>query len=238
MDSKRRLGRWIGVAEEIGSSMTYYILPKSGKPIARSTVYPVTSDDLLAEEVKAMTKEFDDKIASVCGDSLTDHEFDAIYPGAPQIPDDIFDDDVDVEFEDETLRRPDADEIPTSDAYDQYLTANVLIDRNGITERGVVTSRQRDDDGNGIGKANSNPLLDTREYSVEFPDGSIDYLTANNIAESMYSMVDSEGREHMLLDEIIDHKFDGVALKKDDSIIPGTNKLRRTTKGTKRYVVI
>lgn len=35
---RRLLGRWIGVAHRIGQAMCYWILPKSGEPIARSTV--------------------------------------------------------------------------------------------------------------------------------------------------------------------------------------------------------
>jgi hypothetical protein len=42
--------------------------------------------------------------------------------------------------------------------------------------RGIVKGRKRDADGNPIGKSNDNPLLDTRLYEVEFPDGNIDNM--------------------------------------------------------------
>ena len=43
-----------------------------------------------------------------------------------------------------------------------------------------------DDEGNAVGVANKNPLLDTRKYHVEFLDGSVEEYTVNNIAEIYY----------------------------------------------------
>jgi hypothetical protein len=37
--------------------------------------------------------------------------------------------------------------------------------------RGEVIRRRRDSNGNPIGRRNLNPILDTREYEVLFPDG-------------------------------------------------------------------
>jgi hypothetical protein len=77
-----------------------------------------------------------------------------------------------------------------------------------------------------------NPLLDTREYEVEFPDGSIDVLTANAIAESLYSQVNKEGGSYSILSEIVDHHTkDGNAISGDDAKILGTDCLQWTTKG-------
>jgi hypothetical protein len=35
-------------------------------------------------------------------------------------------------------------------------------------------NRKQNTDGNPIGVSSSNPILDTREYEVQFPDGTID----------------------------------------------------------------
>ena len=56
------------------------------------------------------------------------------------------------------------------------------------------------------------PMLDTSEYLIEFLDGSTETITANLIAESMFSNVDSEGRNFQLLNEIVDHKTDNTAI--------------------------
>jgi hypothetical protein len=61
-------------------------------------------------------------------------------------------------------------------------------------------------DGNPVGRANSNPLLDSRNYLVEYVDGSNEELTANVIAENILSQIDDEGRQQMMLSEIIDHR--------------------------------
>jgi hypothetical protein len=94
----------------------------------------------------------------------------------------------------------------------------------------------RDEDGNPIGVRHSNPILDTREYEVEFPDCSIDTFTANIIAESMYSQVDNDGHHTLLVKEIVDHSKDGSEVRPDDGFVRGTLQQRWTTKGWKLLV--
>jgi hypothetical protein len=59
------------------------------------------------------------------------------------------------------------------------------------------------------GWSNANPILDTREYTVEFLGGSINVSTvnANTKVESLLSQIDAKG---------LDRQSDGKALKKDD----------------------
>jgi Reverse transcriptase (RNA-dependent DNA polymerase) len=150
----------------------------------------------------------------------------------------LFDDDDDemVVPVDPDLVAPEADEEPLPDVFDQYISANILVERQGEAMRGTVMRRAKDAHSVPVGKPHKNPLLDTREWEVEYPDGTVDVLTANAIAEALYSRVDAEGHEHMLLQEILEHKFDGNLLSKDDMHIQGTNRLRRTTKGCKLLV--
>ena len=68
-----------------------------------------------------------------------------------------------------------------------------------------MTARKRNRDGNPVGHANDNPILDTRSYIVEFDDGDQTGLTANMIAESLYSQCDPDGNQYDLLEEIVDH---------------------------------
>ena len=65
-------------------------------------------------------------------------------------------------------------------------------------------------------KQHPNPLLDTRLYEVEFPDGSTEAITVNFIAETMWSHVDNKGRSYSVLKEIVDHQTNGRALSKDN----------------------
>eukprot|EP00978_Attheya_sp_CCMP212_P014981 scaffold38463_cov27-Attheya_sp.AAC.3 len=59
------------------------------------------------------------------------------------------------------------------------------------------------------------------------------------MATSIFAQVDDEGYEHILMDEIIEHKADGHAVQCDDMYIVGKNgnkHMRRTTKGWKLMV--
>ncbi len=56
--------------------------------------------------------------------------------------------------------------------------------------KGRVSSPKRDQDGNPVGLANSNQILDTRSYIIDFDDGDQTKLTTNLIAESLFSQCD------------------------------------------------
>ena len=83
-----------------------------------------------------------------------------------------------------------------------------------------------------MGVRNNNPLLDSREYQVEFPDGATDTFTANLIAENMMSQVDAAGHSYSILSAIVDQHSDGNVISKYNSYIStktGKAKLRQIT---------
>jgi hypothetical protein len=49
------------------------------------------------------------------------------------------------------------------------------------------------------GKESANPILDTRTYNIEFPDGRSEEYTASVIAENMYAQYDEEGNHFLML---------------------------------------
>ena len=51
-----------------------------------------------------------------------------------------------------------------------------MLPRGGTLERGRVTERKRDHEGNVIGRSNANPILDTQEYELKFEDGDMRFL--------------------------------------------------------------
>ncbi len=81
--------------------------------------------------------------------------------------------------------------------------------------------------------ANSNPILDTRVYDVQFPDRHTETFAANVIAENIYSQLDSEGNRFLLIDEIIYHCKDHQAINKNEKYIMhnGRQSLRHTMQG-------
>ena len=58
-DEKAQFGYWLGVLQNVGRVLTYWILTESGKVIARLTVHHVTCEDLLDPQKKTPFEEFD-----------------------------------------------------------------------------------------------------------------------------------------------------------------------------------
>jgi len=78
-----------------------------------------------------------------------------------------------------------------------------------------------------MGKANDNPILNTRKYIVEFPDGHESALMANLMAENMYTQCDAHENQHLLFKAIVNHLYDEkVALQGEDQ-----HHQQKTTKG-------
>jgi hypothetical protein len=138
-----------------------------------------------------------------------------------------------------SLAMPEADEFDP-EVFDAYLRAEVLLPKGDCLVTGTVVGRKRDMNGNPIGRKNSNPILDSRVYEVQFPDGHVEEFAANVIAECIYSQVDNEGNQYLMLQEIVDHKKDeSVAIPWDKMWIEshnGNKHKRRTTKGWKLCV--
>ena len=78
------------------------------------------------------------------------------------------------------------------------------------------------------------PILNSRVYDAMFPDSSVQQYGANIIAENLYSQVDEEGGEYMLMDEILDHASDDTAVRKGEWIsvdMNGRKRRKYITKG-------
>jgi hypothetical protein len=57
-----------------------------------------------------------------------------------------------------------------------------------------------------IGRAHANPMFDTQEYMIKFTDRTHEKYQANVLAKNMFTQVNSEGNQFLLLQEITDHK--------------------------------
>ena len=92
---------------------------------------------------------------------------------------------------------------------DEYFGMEFAMSHDGKGEMmdAAVRERVRDEEGKPVGIANSNPLLDSRKYQVEFADEHSEELTANEIAENLIAQVDEEGRRQMMLGVIMDHRI-------------------------------
>ena len=81
---------------------------------------------------------------------------------------------------------------------DHYIGAEILLPRGNQMARGLAW--HHDANGNILGGAYANPILDTRLYQVEFTGGEATELTTNIIAETMYTQCYADRNEYLLLD--------------------------------------
>jgi len=207
---ERQIGRWLGISHRVGSAMCYWVLNSKGNVLARSTVQHVTKEELRITEADQQLQEFDVKVAEKMKDK--DH---VVKPSAENR---FFHPDVDMDMEDPAPELEDnVDEADgyDEDTYDTFLGGQLMLEHKGQLALGTVTKRAKGEDGNPIGKHNANPLFDTRKFEVEFPDGDVQEYYANVIAENLFSQVDSEGRQMLLMESISDHKKDEQAIKKE-----------------------
>jgi hypothetical protein len=58
------------------------------------------------------------------------------------------------------------DEEITPDMGDSYLSAKHMLTKGGVMVKGCLIAQKRDQDGNPIGLANDNPILDTQSCIV------------------------------------------------------------------------
>jgi len=214
-----KLGHWIGVATDVGQSMTYWLLTSKCTVIARSSVMRLRDHDLTDPVILKQQDEFMKRIAEIQHLSTASQEPFVLTES------DLKFSELSPEEENEIYTTPESNNF-TPEAYDEYILAQVMLPVGDTVQRGEVIRRQRDH-----GLQNSNPFLDTREYVVQFPDGTQQSYMANAIAENLYSQVDSEGCSFAILQDIIGHEKDASAISKDDESV------RFTTKGWRLQVL-
>mmetsp|Transcript_37601 Transcript_37601/g.53010 ORF Transcript_37601/g.53010 Transcript_37601/m.53010 type:complete len:1380 (-) Transcript_37601:246-4385(-) len=229
-EDKVVLGRYLGPSTDVGPAMTAKVLTINGQVRHRSTLRSLTDDELKCLDHKRQRDEFDREIERILGPGV--NENDLHDPNDPHYGDftpsfEYYADGTQAEIP--MVDRDDLDH----DFYDQYLNADVTLSIHGEAMQGKVKRRKVAKDGGSIGRANANPILDTREYLVEFPDGREAEYSANTIAEGMWSQCDLDGNQYILLKAIVDHKTDGHKVHRADKYIHhnGRRSLRKTTKG-------
>jgi hypothetical protein len=202
-DDKLILGCYLGPAIDTGLALTAKILKSNGVFVCRSTMGHLTDEELDSSVQKDMRCKFDESIENHLGPVALPQDF----PAEDLTPDPTY-------YEDTNAMDPeygDAEVMP--EIGDNYLSAELMLPKGGVMVKGRVTVRKCDRDGNLVGCANDNPILDTRSYIINFDDGDQTELTANMIAESLYSQCDPDGNQYVLLEEVVDHQRLPTAIK-------------------------
>jgi len=210
-DNKLILGWYLGPATDVGSALTAKILKPNGQTVCRSTLRHLTDEELHCTVHKEIRRVFDESITHHLGPTAKESD----SPAEHLTPEFLtYDDDHDLD--------PDHGDLEvTPEIGDNYLSAEISIPWGGSMVKVRVKSRKRDADGNPIGRADANPILDTREYIVEFEDGNEVELTANLIASAMYAQCNLDGNQYVLLDSLVDHR------RLDRAIRPADQKVVR-----------
>ena len=222
-DNPKKIRWWLGIAHRVGSDMTYWILTQSGKVIARSTVQHVIHSEIRTDAIKKRVDDFDKAINVRLDEANFVNDADNVY----YLNDDL----------DSAMNTVDEMQIPSNEEYgkmliedkddvedemfDKYLSAELMIDHDGETVRGTIMKRAKNDARDPIGRQITNPKMDTREYEVEFIDGTTERYSANIMAENIYSQCNSEGNQYLVLKEIVDHKSGESASHVDDGYTVG-----------------
>ena len=127
----------------------------------------------------------------------------------------------------------------TKELKDNIIGISVLLPTGGQMLEGIVKSRKRTSDNLYlIQKENTNPLLDTRVYNIEFPYGGIMEYSTNTIIESLLENSDEEGNTFGIIVGIVGHWMNADALKSNQATVYINSQRKKvvTTKGWDLYV--
>ena len=117
----------------------------------------------------------------------------------------IKDENVDLPYGDELI---DVKVEEISDAYlddfDDYIKAEIIIPvRDELPVMGKLKKQKWDASDNQIGEKNSNPILDTSIYELEFLYGRIEDFVINVLDENLFNQAELDGWYTGLIDEVI-----------------------------------
>jgi len=181
--------------------------------VHRSTYRSLTPEEEVNEEHVKLRAEFEKGVALKLGTHFELADLEAEDMETPTF--ELYAD----ESGEDQQHAPDADEMPTPEPGDEFINAEVSLQHGDQLANGVVIGRKWQADGSLTGRRNDNPLLDTRTYEVEFPDGEVSEYAANVIAENMWAQCDLDSQQRILLDSIVDHKTDGHAVAMADRYV-------------------
>ena len=196
--------------------MVFWIMNTNSKVIGKSTVSPLDPSDYDVNECKQRMSELDTTIKESIGGYCN-----AVNFNKTEVPDfddkdikeqlsynfDLKESDIDDSKEVAVSDKNwlDMDDAPNLDvqstALDKFLGVYVTLPGDDGESKVLarIKDRKIDHDGDLIGKAHSNPILDTAVYNVETPDVHLQEYTANIIAENLWNQVDDDGYNYDIL---------------------------------------
>jgi hypothetical protein len=161
----------------------------NGEVMFRVLVRGLTLDKMQSPHEQKRRQELDKAIKMKLGKGMHDHELklDPDFADFVTPTHDCYED-----KKEPALQMIDIDDLDEHDVdtYDHYAGKRVQLSIGDKIQTGKVTGRKRGLNGVARGKASANPILYTRTYNVEFPDGRSEEYTTNVIAGNMYAKCD------------------------------------------------
>ncbi|EEC42861.1 predicted protein [Phaeodactylum tricornutum CCAP 1055/1] len=218
--AKAKVGRWLGIATNVGQAMCYYVLTDKGTVIARSTVTPLHKVDSTALQTSLTA--FDAMIRDIYQPTDFAHSTKkqaaslrrdeamkvARKTGEPEDPGVrnrhvLYDlnEGADHDQVEPGLSVDDYygnDDEKESGSSDLLVGSEVLLTKGGIQHLGKVTKRDK----NGQPKGSN----ETTNYVVEFNDGTEEIHGYNALLDAVYKQVDDDGNEWYTFEDIVDHQ--------------------------------
>ncbi len=155
--------------------MCYWLLPESGVPIARTSIQAISKDELNTDSIKTKLKQYDEKIEEKLIHLTTN------TPHNPAIYTFYQEDEDPNEVEDAPMET-----IPTIKEEDELLSTEPILNTKEGNVRIKITGWKQDKDGSLVGQHHHNPILSTRIYLEQLPDGSISEYAVNIITGEIY----------------------------------------------------
>jgi hypothetical protein len=141
-EERKLLAQWLGVAHRVGQAMCYYLLLADGMVIARSTVQPILREDLNTSTVQECIRQFDITLL----DTLAARQSGDLHLELPHIEDEDVDHGT-VEPMEPEAAIPEADEYGDPEILDNFISAQVLLQKGDEMVTSKVIARKWDADG-------------------------------------------------------------------------------------------
>jgi hypothetical protein len=217
-DDKSTLGRYLGRATGVGLALTAKTLTQNGQYVCRSTLRHLTPEETLYTVHIAARSHFDKMIIEPIGHKSIPGDFpvEDLTPEYEHYCGHTIEEGQDNAYEEGLPDNDNLDPLTTPEAGDNYISAEVLLPMGGVLRQGKVISCKRNTDGNTVGWAHEQPILNTRTYDVEFEDWTITELTANKIAKCMYVQCNPGGNQYVLFDCFVDFDKLSTAISQAD----------------------
>jgi hypothetical protein len=144
----------------------------SGEILCQNTIWHLTEEEKNYEVNQKERYLFDEIIVCHCGVTVKETELGPSLGVSVITPEyEVYDDDKTKE-----ISLPKIDNIAwtsehDTESYNVYITSEVLLPKGDKYKVEKVVQSKVDEDGKPKGLSNDNPILDTKEYEVEFADG-------------------------------------------------------------------